>query len=627
MISVIRVTTTATFLYRKRQLRRILRCVIAYSMPVILIFTFQLLAHTKHEVLGFIVQTVPTTRHFRIECRARQQAPRITQLQLQLQLCHRHYTHHPYSQIFLSPTSLSTMLLPQSPTFAKPCTELKMTDSSTTSTTAENFEEQKRMSTILRLLLAVRHQISQKHRNVFPVLSTTLHFINRTINQSVILQLLIMIVLYLFHLTILTQNVAILFWHTFAIGYDSLFGAIIFILYYTIQYYYNQQQKLRRCSDGNYYPVESRTTSFPWNLPRPQLQSSNMSIKASGSNGDTANLVTAERTSSFNKKAPTSLSDVIETTDTEYSRRKNIIVPLSNWFTPKRTTIIAVETTPSTSNNDFMWIRFRMSVIIACGALMKAYFQTGRYSLFWEDLLYSMSAAGWPLTIPLSRSIQVLAGHLTWVTAGSVILWAIPRPPPFFQRRHEPSPNINGQYLDKDINTDQLDSGSMKADYQWFRMSLRNCNWVWWTIGGYYVSSWLFNIADTMNRSILPLQVLQDTTESVVSQLVQPEHNDLWASMIGYIAPCITAPVWEELLYRGFLLAGLTSWTGSYQISCVAQAIIFSAHHMSITAAIPLAVLGYTWAVLYTQSKNLWTVIAVHAMWNSRVFFGSWFGL
>jgi len=210
---------------------------------------------------------------------------------------------------------------------------------------------------------------------------------------------------------------------------------------------------------------------------------------------------------------------------------------------------------------------------------------------------------------------------LTWVTAGSIILWALPRPPPFF-RRSVPHSNsiING--------SDARNAKDPPASsYQWFQMSLRKCNWLWWTIGGYFVSSWLFNIADTMNRYILPAQVLQDAAESVVTQLVQPEHNDLWASAIGYIAPCVTAPVWEELLYRGFLLAGLTAWTGSWHFSCILQAILFSAHHMSVTAALPLAVLGYTWAVLYTHSQNLWTVIAVHAMWNSRVFFGSWFGL
>ena len=134
-------------------------------------------------------------------------------------------------------------------------------------------------------------------------------------------------------------------------------------------------------------------------------------------------------------------------------------------------------------------------------------------------------------------------------------------------------------------------------------------------------------MADSLNHFILPEQVWQEATESVVTQLVKPENNSVLASIVGYIAPCVSAPVWEEVLYRGFLLAGLTASTGSYGAACLVQAVVFSAHHMSVTAALPLAVLGFSWAVLYTQSRNLLSVIVVHALWNSRVFIGSWFGL
>jgi hypothetical protein len=68
---------------------------------------------------------------------------------------------------------------------------------------------------------------------------------------------------------------------------------------------------------------------------------------------------------------------------------------------------------PSENSKKWQWIRFRLSTVVACAALVRAYFQTGRFSLFWEDLLFAMSAAGWPITIPVSRSLQVLLGHLS----------------------------------------------------------------------------------------------------------------------------------------------------------------------------------------------------------------------
>ncbi len=142
-----------------------------------------------------------------------------------------------------------------------------------------------------------------------------------------------------------------------------------------------------------------------------------------------------------------------------------------------------------------------------------------------------------------------------------------------------------------------------------------------------YVSSWLFNVADLINQYVLTDQVMQDyARESVVTQLVNPENNDIWASLVGYIAPCLSAPWWEETLYRGFLLPALTQVVG-FREAVFWQGVVFSAHHMSITAALPLAVLGWTWALLYAQSGNLWTVIFIHALWNSRVFLSSWLGL
>jgi membrane protease YdiL (CAAX protease family) len=57
------------------------------------------------------------------------------------------------------------------------------------------------------------------------------------------------------------------------------------------------------------------------------------------------------------------------------------------------------------------------------------------------------------------------------------------------------------------------------------------------------------------------------------------------------------------------------------------SAVIFAAHHMSMSGMIPLTTLGYLWAVLYLLSGNLLVPILIHAMWNSRVFLGSLLGI
>jgi len=272
--------------------------------------------------------------------------------------------------------------------------------------------------------------------------------------------------------------------------------------------------------------------------------------------------------------------------------------------------------------------RLVLSSIVCFAILVKVYFSTGRLSIFWEDCVYNLSGLGFYITSPIQRSLCVLLGHLSWVCAGCFILKFLPRPPKFFQ---QPGDDDNGLKADATPpeGKDESQTSAIKppATYRWFTSNVRNTNWLWWVIGGYYVSSWLFNIADGINQYVLPSQVLDDAQESVVTQLVNPEHNDVLASVLGYIAPCLSAPWFEEILYRGFCLPMLTRILGSYPLSVFIQGVIFSVHHMSITATLPLAVLGWLWAVLYTKSKNLWTVVFIHALWNSRVFLGSWLGL
>jgi membrane protease YdiL (CAAX protease family) len=267
----------------------------------------------------------------------------------------------------------------------------------------------------------------------------------------------------------------------------------------------------------------------------------------------------------------------------------------------------------------------RVTSVVALVLLVNAYFITGRFALFWEDSLYALAGIGFPLTIAMHRSLCVLMGHLTWVVSGSAILKIVLSPQPFFGGGRQKIAS------DDDEEDDDVDSVQMKKKktpiqkWRWYS-SKWDTYWLWWTIGGYFVSSWLFNCADFLNQVILPPFIFEEAAEGVVSQLINPENNDLLASLVGYIAPCISAPWWEEVLYRGFLLPALCLFMNFWS-SVFLSGIIFSAHHLSVTGAIPLAILGWVWAVIYAKSGNLLVTIMIHAMWNSRVFLGSWLGL
>lgn len=88
-------------------------------------------------------------------------------------------------------------------------------------------------------------------------------------------------------------------------------------------------------------------------------------------------------------------------------------------------------------------LRFRLTTSLTCVLLVQAYFLTGRMSIFWEDMLYELSARDFAITIPLFRALTVLLGHLSWVIVGSSLLRWLPRPPPFFQKREHVSVSVN----------------------------------------------------------------------------------------------------------------------------------------------------------------------------------------
>lgn len=256
--------------------------------------------------------------------------------------------------------------------------------------------------------------------------------------------------------------------------------------------------------------------------------------------------------------------------------------------------------------------------VIAFILLTFAYFSTGRFSLFFENGLYAAAGYGLPLTVAMHRSLVVLLGHLSWVAVGSAILAGVLSPKPFFG---------GGWAVDK---TAAKKSGTSKANktlrpYRWYTNKW-DTYWLWWTIGGYFVSAWLFNVADFANQVLLPAELFAEQSEGVVSQLINPENNDFLASLVGYIAPCLSAPWWEEVLYRGYLLPALGLFMGFWP-SVFVSGVLFSVHHLSVMGAIPLAVLGWVWAALYAKSGNILVTILIHGMWNSRVFLGSWLGL
>lgn len=105
-----------------------------------------------------------------------------------------------------------------------------------------------------------------------------------------------------------------------------------------------------------------------------------------------------------------------------------------------------------------------------------------------------------------------------------------------------------------------------------------------------------------------------------IDEIVQSKSNDKLGMLLSIIAPCIIAPIWEEILYRGFLMPCLNIYGLSVKWCIFVSGLLFACHHAAIASIIPLTALGILWAFIYVKSGNLIVTMVIHALWNLRVF-------
>jgi membrane protease YdiL (CAAX protease family) len=84
---------------------------------------------------------------------------------------------------------------------------------------------------------------------------------------------------------------------------------------------------------------------------------------------------------------------------------------------------------------------------------------------------------------------------------------------------------------------------------------------------------------------------------------------------IFFFTASIAAPIFEEIVFRGFLLSALTKHlpvTGAIGVS----SLIFSIAHLSLSEILPLTALGAVLGLVYTRSRNLLASMVLHSIWN-----------
>ncbi|MBF2067640.1 MAG: CPBP family intramembrane metalloprotease [Calothrix sp. C42_A2020_038] len=148
----------------------------------------------------------------------------------------------------------------------------------------------------------------------------------------------------------------------------------------------------------------------------------------------------------------------------------------------------------------------------------------------------------------------------------------------------------------------------------WFRFRLGG-KWILWGFGGYCVA-----IPIVLFISLVNQQIWQGQGGSNPLLQLALEANDSVALGIFFTTAAIAAPLFEEFLFRGFLLPSLTRYMPVWG-SILMSSLIFAIAHLSLSEILPLTSLGIVLGVVYTCSRNLLAPILLHSLWNSGTLF------
>ncbi len=150
----------------------------------------------------------------------------------------------------------------------------------------------------------------------------------------------------------------------------------------------------------------------------------------------------------------------------------------------------------------------------------------------------------------------------------------------------------------------------LPLEKNWFSFNVTG-NGLSWGFGGYLVAFPL-----VLGISILNSQIWQGQGGSNPLLPILLEGKDPIALALFFVTTAIAAPIFEELLFRGFLLPSLTRYVSTSN-AVILSGFIFALVHLSLSEVLPLTVLGILLGFVYARTQNLLASMLLHSLWNS----------
>ena len=144
----------------------------------------------------------------------------------------------------------------------------------------------------------------------------------------------------------------------------------------------------------------------------------------------------------------------------------------------------------------------------------------------------------------------------------------------------------------------------------WFKFNWKS-NWLLWGIGGYLVATPIVIVVSLVNDKIWQGQGGSNPLLQIVL-----EGKDSIALWLFFATAAIAAPLFEEFLFRGFLLPSLTRYLPTWGAIGI-SGLLFGVAHLSLSEILPLTTLGIILGVVYVRTRNLLAPMLLHSLWNS----------
>ncbi|KAG8382183.1 hypothetical protein BUALT_Bualt05G0050300 [Buddleja alternifolia] len=149
----------------------------------------------------------------------------------------------------------------------------------------------------------------------------------------------------------------------------------------------------------------------------------------------------------------------------------------------------------------------------------------------------------------------------------------------------------------------------------WFKFSLKG-KWLFDVLLGCLMFP-LVNHLSNFNLNLLPVLPSTPVTLSSVEQSIMA--RDPIAMGLYALVLVVCAPLWEEIVFRGFLLPSLTKYMPVW-CSILVSSVAFALAHFNVQRMLPLIFLGVVMGLTYARSRNLLPSMLLHSLWNGFVF-------